>query len=483
MRLLVACCLWLSAVLASTLAYAGDAVVAKAYFEDASAQMRLEEVQNQTLTPFTGALSKGYTASAFWVRLVVQGQEGDAHAANPGRYVVRVQPSFVDEIALYDPSVRGDLAQWAGDLHPVEPGGYQSLNHNFLITLTPQARTIWIRLKTSSTSNLAVEVLPLDEAMNRDRQQDTVIGFFVSALFIFWVWALVYGYSVQDPLAKVLIISQAVTLVHALTLWGYARLWLADLVSPAALDSATNLFVLLSASSFLWFHIRFMSEFSPPQSLMRVLKLLLALLPIELALFALGDVRHALQLNMLMGLLAPPCLVIAALRCRAWHLDPSDQQGKPPLVFSKPMLVGFYGVMNLMAVVLTLQALGITDNKTPIATGPLFGLFSGLVLITTLQLRARRIQQASADMELKLQLAQQDAAQEKRQREEQSRFMGMLTHELKTPLGVLLMAINGALLLLPSEFIQQPTATTVGIKAWQVFNQIGMLTAIYLCLD
>jgi len=48
---------------------------------------------------------------------------------------------------------------------------------------------------------------------------------------------------------------------------------------------------------------------------------------------------------------------------------------------------------------------------------------------------------------------------------------------------LLLMAINGALLLLPSEFIQQPTATTVGIKAWQVFNQIGMLTAIYLCLD
>jgi len=439
MRSLFACCLLVCAVFASSLACAGDAVLEKAYFEDVSAQMRLEDVQSQPLTPLNGALSKGYVKSAFWVRLLIRGQSHADSATDTMRYVVRVQPSFLDEIALYDPSVRGNVPQWAGDLHAVEAHGYQSLNHNFLITLTPQARTIWLRLKTSSTSNLAVEVLPQDEAMNRDRQQDTVMGFFVSALFIFLVWALVYGYSRQDPLAKVLIISQGVTLVHALTLWGYARLWLADQVSPATLDTVTSLLVLLSASSFLWFHIRFISEFVPPRNMMRVLKLLLALLPIELALFAFGEVRLSLQMNMMMGLLAPPSLVITALGCRAWH---QRQQDEPPPVFSKLMLVSFYGLMNVMALVLTLQALGVTDNKTPIATGPLFGLFSGLVLITTLQLRSKRIQQANAIMEMKLQLAQQDAAQEKRQREEQSRFMGMLTHELKTPLGVLLMAIN-----------------------------------------
>jgi signal transduction histidine kinase len=440
MRSLFACCLLVCAILASSLACAGDAVLEKAYFEDVSAQMRLEDVQSQPLTPLNGVLSKGYVKSAFWVRLVIEGQSHAASAADATRYVVRVQPSFLDELALYDPSVRGNLPQWAGDLHPIETHGYQSLNHNFLISLTPQARTIWIRLKTSSTSNLAVEVLPQDEAMNRDRQQDTVMGFFVSALFIFLVWALVYGYSGQDPLAKVLIISQGVTLAHALTLWGYARLWFADHVSPATLDTATSLLVMLSASSFLWFHIRFISEFSPPRSMMRFLNVLLTLLPIELALFVFGEVRLSLQLNMLMGLLAPPALVITALGCRVWQERPQDE---PPPVISKLMLVSFYGVMHVMALVLTLQALGLTDNnKTPIATGPLFGLFSGLVLITTLQLRSRRIQQANAIMEMKLQLAQQDAAQEKRQREEQSRFMGMLTHELKTPLGVLLIVIN-----------------------------------------
>ncbi len=439
MRSLFACCLLVYAVLASSLACADDAVLAKAYFEDVSGHLRLEDAQSQPFKPLKGALSKGYKASAFWVRLDIQGQAGAGHGANHVPYVVRVQPSFLDEIALYDPSIRGDVPQWAGDLHPVEASGYRSLNHNFLITLTPQARTIWIRLKTNSTSNLAVEVLPLDETMNRDRQQDTVIGFFVSALFIFLVWALVYGYSGHDPLAKVLIISQGVTLVHALTLWGHARLWFSDQLSPATLDTATSLLVLLSGSSFLWFHLRFISEFSPPRNMVRVLQLLLVLLPFELVLFALGEVRHALQLNMIMGLLAPPCMVITALGCRAWH---SNQQGEQRPVFSKAMLVSFYGVMNIMALALTLQALGVTENSSAIATGPLFGLFSGLVLITTLQLRSRRLQKASADLQMKWQLAEQNASHEKRQREEQSRFMGMLTHELKTPLGVLLMAIN-----------------------------------------
>jgi signal transduction histidine kinase len=77
-----------------------------------------------------------------------------------------------------------------------------------------------------------------------------------------------------------------------------------------------------------------------------------------------------------------------------------------------------------------------------IASGPVFGFFSGLVVVVTLQLRARSIQKAHSDMQLSLQLAEQEVNYERQQREAQNRFMGMLTHELKTPLGVLLMAIS-----------------------------------------
>jgi signal transduction histidine kinase len=48
---------------------------------------------------------------------------------------------------------------------------------------------------------------------------------------------------------------------------------------------------------------------------------------------------------------------------------------------------------------------------------------------------------------------------------------------------LLLVAINVGMLLLPGEFIRPPTAAAVWIKSWQIFNRVGMLTAMYLCLD
>jgi len=48
---------------------------------------------------------------------------------------------------------------------------------------------------------------------------------------------------------------------------------------------------------------------------------------------------------------------------------------------------------------------------------------------------------------------------------------------------LLLLAITAGMLLLPDEFIQPPTATAIWIQAWQIFNRVGMLSAVYLCLD
>ena len=48
---------------------------------------------------------------------------------------------------------------------------------------------------------------------------------------------------------------------------------------------------------------------------------------------------------------------------------------------------------------------------------------------------------------------------------------------------VLLVAINGAMLVLPAEYIWPTTAPALWGKSWQIFNRVGMLTAIYLCLD
>ena len=47
---------------------------------------------------------------------------------------------------------------------------------------------------------------------------------------------------------------------------------------------------------------------------------------------------------------------------------------------------------------------------------------------------------------------------------------------------VLLLAITVGMLLLPGEFMRPTTASALWIKSWQIFNRLGMLTAIYVCL-
>lgn len=436
-RFLCAC-----AVLCCTQVLAKDAVVQKAYFEDPSNQLTLQEVQRQTFVPYASVLTRGFTPSAIWVRLLVQGSVADPSAVLPDHHVVRVQPHYLDEVALYDPAMGHHAPRYAGDRHVREPGGYVSLNHNFLIERSPQDREIWLRFKTNSSSSMEVQVLPLEEALDADRQQDVVMGFFVASFAMFLIWVLIYWWHNREPLAAVLMISLASFFLNATSLWGYWRLWFGNELTPIEIDNLTCLFVLFGINSFLWLHTRFLKEFNPSPWAMALLRCLLMAFPTELLMFALGQFRWGLQLNIQVALIGAPVLLLTACTAKSWQFV---TLGKPAPIFSKPVLVTFYFSLNFFLWWVLTPLSGLPHrSEFGVASGPVFGFFNAMVMIATLQLRARRMQQANAEMQTSLQLAEQEVTQERQQREAQNRFMGMLTHELKTPLGVLLMAISSS---------------------------------------
>ena len=53
-----------------------DYIIERAYFEDKTAQLNFEEAKNQNYEPMGQMLAKGYSPSAFWIRLKI---EGDSH--------------------------------------------------------------------------------------------------------------------------------------------------------------------------------------------------------------------------------------------------------------------------------------------------------------------------------------------------------------------------------------------------------------------
>ena len=421
-------------------AWAGDVVTQRAYFEDTSNQMTLQEVQAQTLTPFTGVLTRGFSASAFWIRLSVSAAPVQGKELFAQHYLVRVLPHYLDEIALYDPALDQLQPRFAGDRHASDSAGYTSLNHNFLIERSQQPRDIWLRLKTNSSNSFSVKVLPIEEALVLDQKQAVGTGLIIAALVLFWMWSLIYWWRSREPIAVALVVSQGLSVLYATTLWGYWRLWLGDVLSPEVIDTLSVLFIVSSGNAFLWFHIRFLTEFDASRRGLMLLRVVLLAFPLELLFVMLGETRWGLQLNILMALFCSPAFLVMAFTAKVWQ---SPKPGKVMPVFSKPYLIAFYVLLNLFLFVL---ALPILPRRTEfgIASGPIFGFFSSMVVLVTLQLRARSIQKANADMQLSLQLAEQEVNYERQQREAQNRFMSMLTHELKTPLGVVLMAISSS---------------------------------------
>ena len=421
-------------------AWSAELVTERAYFEDPSNRMTLQEVQQQTLTPYSGVLARGFSASAFWIRLSVAGLPERSDLIFGQHVIVRVLPHYLDEIALYDPALGHDRERLAGDRHVNNVNGYTSLNHNFLIERSVQSRDIWIRLKTNSSNSISIQVVPVEEALALDRKQEVVTGLIIAALVLFFLWSLVYWLRSREPIAVALVVSQGLSVLYATTLWGYWRVWGGDWLTPEVIDGLSVLFIVSSGNAFLWFHIRFLSEFDPARWGLIFLRAILLLFPLELLFMMLGQTRWALELNILMALIATPSLLVVAMTTRVWQ-SLSLGQAKP--IFSKPALLLFYFMLNVLLFFLALPILP-RRSEFGIASGPVFGFFSGLAVVVTLQLRARSIQKATADMQLNLQLAEQEVLYERLKRESQSKFMGMLTHELKTPLGVVLMSISSA---------------------------------------
>lgn len=57
-----------------------DVIRARAWYEDRTGSLTLEQVQSQPFTPYEGVLSRGYGPSTFWVRLLIAGHHDDPGA-------------------------------------------------------------------------------------------------------------------------------------------------------------------------------------------------------------------------------------------------------------------------------------------------------------------------------------------------------------------------------------------------------------------
>jgi two-component system, sensor histidine kinase LadS len=422
---------------AASFVQANDRVMARAFVDDPSSQMSLADVQRAPAKPFTGILSRGFTSSATWLKLSVAGDSG----ARPGdTWIVRVRPTYLDDLELHDPLDKSGRVRKAGDHVEWRDAEFKSLSHGFVIPASSESRDIWLRLSTTSSSFTHVQVTSPDEAQRTNLLQGLVYGLMLGVLLLFFLWAVIHWFLWRETMMAMFSATQLMAIIYAVTLVGYNRVLLGDLLPARAIDTLSNLIICSYVFVSFIFHYFFLREFQPSRLLLRLIPTVAAAaLAIEIVLIGLGNVRSAMYTNILLVSLSPFLVLATAISCNAWQTATEDAQ--PPI--TRRAMILFYLLVSSVVLVATSHALGLFDApELNLHLYLIHGILTGAVLVTLLQVRALRNEASRNLATLRARTAAQQFEIERQKSQLQSRFMEMLAHELKTSLSVLHMVFG-----------------------------------------
>lgn len=412
-------------------AMAADLIEESAWLEDVVGQSSLADVQLRphAFAKYQGVLTKGYSSSVFWLRLRIG-------PSLEQKLILRIRPVYLDHIELFDtlaPSGSRIRPQLSGDLHPKPGQEYKSLNHGFVIQGSHTARDIYLRLQSTSALMAYAQVLTVDQAATADHEQELFYGVYLGLLAAFMVWALLQWLARREALIAAFLIKQMAVLAHALAHQGYLSLLFGDQLSPSNVNAITSLLVMAYTLFSAAFVLMFLHEFKPVPWLWRLTTgMQITYLPM-LVLLLQDEARLAMQINISVGTLTVVGFVLVAVSARAWQ----DQTVTTPPLLPRSVLIGFASAQLLATLSATLPILNVlAAAEWNLNAALLPGFVNSLLMIVLLSLRTRNGEKQRQHMVLETRLLEQQARTEREQREEQARFLSMLTHELKTPLAV-----------------------------------------------
>lgn len=431
---------WTLAVLSwalpgNVLAQGGISV--SSYFEDTQGTLTFEQVRERTFQTFQLPLQRGYTSSTFWVRLTLTPQPGQSNMP----WVIRIRPSYLDEVALYDPLLPNGTVVRTGDRHPLPQGGYRSLNHSLLVPQGNEPRDVWLRLQTTSTTLLYVDMLTLGEATSRDLQQELTVGLVLGAMLPFLLIAVINHRAARDGVSLLLILNQLAGLVYCLFVFGIARFALDNQLAPQWLDWLTSLVVIGTVTANCAFNLMFLKVCKGGWRPVLWIAPVLGVCLLNLLLFLAGHVQLALNINALCVLALPASCLLAIVSPSIPNTGTASESGQ---VFSRSQLLLMYLPIAAMGWFIALALLGLVPS-TPAITlmiQPAYYFMSVMVAVFGVVYRTRVMQQAQEIGQMRLAAAEREADLQRERAQAQNRLLSMLTHEIRTPLSLLRIAIG-----------------------------------------
>lgn len=261
---LFACCMWLLTFVSPAVSGHGQlGIVAQSFYEDATNQLDFDAVRQKAFQSYSGILSKGYSGSTFWIRLDLAPQLVTSSSAGflEPQFVLRILPSFLDEIELFDPQGPQGKRRITGTRYSAVGDEYKSANFNFVLKDLDRPRTVWLRLKTNSSNLVLVELMKIPDVTMADHQQNLLYGVYFGILLLTCLLAVLIIRIRFDWVTAIFAVKQIATIFWALFDRGYYRLFFDALPGPMSIADFRNFVSFFAIFFSFYFDYAFLREF------------------------------------------------------------------------------------------------------------------------------------------------------------------------------------------------------------------------------
>jgi signal transduction histidine kinase len=406
--------------------FAKDYISERAYFEDKTGNLSFQEVKGKNFQKIDSVLAKGYSDSAFWLRLKIN----PLVETNFKSLLLRIQPTYVDSIQLFDSADNTNAKRIVGDIYPVISNDYSSINFNFVIPGSDKERYVWLKINTTGTYFIATQALTINEFINTDLIQQIFSAFYIGVLCFLFIFPLTIWIRDKDALNIIFVVKQFAAVVLVVMDTGIQRLLFKE-ASPLFLKTLFNYNFITYTAIMAGFHYFFLKDYFPKRWVKILFLIAIACYPLEIIALANKYFIDSLYFNSLM-------LTVMAIAFFFIPFFGLDWKKNNNPMFSKKSMIIIYHSIGLSILLTSLPSLGfITGNSFSMIPGLFSGCITGIVFLFVLQYRNRMFREQGVR-----EVAQANAMAtfERSKRQEKERFISMLTHELKTPLSVLKLA-------------------------------------------
>lgn len=375
----------------------------------------------------------GFGQAPVWVRYRLRAALPDEQ----GPWAITVSPLFLEKLRLHDPVAGLDMQ--AGQAVQRARWSMDSVSYLFPIPALSQPRDVFLRLDTDSTRVIVTRVQPLHQAIEDSNRKLWLFSSLVALSAIFTLWSCVQWAITREKVMGAFALKQSLATAWGLSWTGLAHLLAGDSVDAATLSNVSLWVRIWTIAATSWFFFTLIQDYKPPKNWLRIIRFLIGAL-VLLPLLQVIDLPVRMTANILM------IVVLSLLLCAL--VASSKRRPRAPLPWG--VLVAYLSLYVFINVVPPMINLGLLPPH-PVAMQLNFShiFLDGLVMFLLLQLRwreltkrAQRMAERQVRIHMKMDMAQETAALERQRREEQSQFLHMLMHELKTPLSVIALALG-----------------------------------------